>query len=347
MAKKIISVLLFIVLLIPGVMAQAAGQQKLRVGYVAEPAHGLYYVAKDKGYFKDEGLDVELYQFGSAAEGIVALNAHKLDVGTFGTTAPLVYITKGAEFTFFGGMMIGGQALVVRPERLKEFKGKSVSVYKGKRIGIVKLSTGDVVFKNALTKAGIDWKKEITTVELGSPAAIIEAVNKGLVDAGLLWPPNFSLAEKNYGLKVSHYIEQWYPKYTCCRIIAFTKQFNENKELYKKFLIALIRGYHFYKTQPDETTNIYASNLKIDKDIVRKETYINKVAESNPDPLKKKILEFWDGIVAANYVPKNISIDIASHINTAVYKQALDEVMKRYPNDKIYKQMLVTFKKNN
>jgi len=325
----------------------AADLPKLRVGYVAEPAHGLYYVAKDKGYFKEEGVDVDLFQFGSAVEGINALNAGKLDVGTFGTTAPLVFITKGADFTFFGGMMIGGQAIVVRPERLQEFKGKKVSVYKGKKIGLVKLSTGDVIFKGALTKAGIDWRKDVIFVELGSPAAITEAVNKGLVDAGLLWPPNFSLAEKNYGIKVAHYIEEFYPKYTCCRIIAHTKQFNENREAYKRFLVALIRAYNFYKTNPEETTKIYASNLKIDIDIVRKETYINKVAESNPDPLRKKILEFWNNILQANYVSKDLKIDIDSHINTEVYRQALDEVVKRYPKDKIYREMVVTYKKNN
>jgi NitT/TauT family transport system substrate-binding protein len=336
-----------LVLLLSVSIAGAKELPKLRVGYVAEPAHGLYYVAKDKGYFKEEGVNVELFQFGSAVEGINALNADKLDVGTFGTTAPLVFITKGAEFTFFGGMMIGGQALVVKPERLAEFKGKNVSVYKGKKIGLVKLSTGDVIFKGALTKAGIDWRKDITFVELGSPGAITEAVNKGLVDAGLLWPPNFSLAEKNYGLKVAHYIEEFYPKYTCCRIVAHTKQFNQDKDTYKRFLIALIRAYHFYKTNQEETVKIYASNLKIDEDIVRKETYIDKVAESNPDPLRKKILEFWANIIAANYVPKDITVDIDSHINTEVYHQALNEVVKRYPKDKIYREMVKTFKQNN
>ena len=231
--KKIITAALL--LIFSAGIAGAKDLPKLKVGHVAEPAHGLYYVAKDKGYFKEEGVDVELYQFGSAAEGINALNAGKLDVGTFGTTAPLVFITKGADFTFIGGMMIGGQALVVKPERLAEFKGKPVSVYKSKKVGLVKLSTGDVIFKGALVKAGIDWRKDITFVELGSPAAIVEAVNKGLVDAGLLWPPNFSLAEKKYGLKVSHYIEEFYPKYTCCRIIAHTQQFNKDKDTYKRF----------------------------------------------------------------------------------------------------------------
>lgn len=328
-------------------MVNAADLPKLRVGYVAEPAHGLYYVAKDKGYFKDEGIDVDLFQFGSAAEGVNALNANKLDVGTFGTTAPLVFITKGAEFTFFGGMMIGGQALIVKPERQSEFKGKDPSIYKGKKIGLVKLSTGDVIFKGALLKAGINWRTDITFVELGSPGAITEAVNKGLVDAGLLWPPNFSLAEINYGLKVSHYIEEFYPKYTCCRIIAHTSHFNQNKDTYKKFLIALIKAYNFYVTKPEETVKIYASNLKINEDIVRNETYVNKVAESNPDPLRKKILEFWNNILEANYVPKDLKVDIDSHINVDVYRQALGEVIKRYPQDKIYQSMLNTFNENN
>lgn len=328
-------------------MVNAADLPKLRVGYVAEPAHGLYYVAKDKGYFKEEGVNVDLFQFGSAAEGVNALNANKLDVGTFGTTAPLVFITKGADLTFFGGMMIGGQALITKPERLNEFKGKEPSVYKGKKIGIVKLSTGDVIFKGALLKAGVNWKNDVTFVELGSPGAITEAVNKGLVDAGLLWPPNFSIAEKNYGLTVSHYIEEFYPKYTCCRIIAHTSHFNQNKDTYKKFLIALIRAYKFYSEKPEETVKIYASNLKIDENIVRNETYVNKVAESNPDPLRKKILEFWNNILDADYVPRDLKVDIDSHINIDVYKQALDEVIKRYPQDKIYQSMLVTFNENN
>lgn len=342
--KMLTSSLLF--LLTAGI-AGAKDLPKLRVGHVAEPAHGLYYVAKDKGYFTEEGVDVELFQFGSAAEGITALNANKLDVGTFGTTAPLVFITKGADFTFFGGMMIGGQAIVVKPENLSKYKGKSPSVYKGKKIGLVKLSTGDVIFKGALRKAGINWRKDITFVELGSAGAVTEAVNKGLVDAGLLWPPHFSLAEKNYGLKVAHYIEQFYPKYSCCRIIAHTKTFKENRDAYKRFLIALIRAYRFYKTDADATTKIYSSNLKIDEDIVRNETYVNKVAESNPDPLRKKILEFWNNIIAADYLPKDTNIDINSHIDTSVYKEALDEVLKRYPNDKIYLGLLKSYKEND
>lgn len=341
--KRIIVALLLLVAMAQA--AIAANLPKLRVGYVPEPAHGLYFVAKEKGYFRDAGVDVDLFQFGSAVEGIAALKAEKLDVGTFGTTAPLLFITKGSEFTFIGGMMIGGQAIIARPERLGELSGKDLKVYKGKTIGLVKLSTGDVVFKGALKRAGIDYKKDVKFAEFGSAAAVVEAVKKGAVDAGLVWPPHFSLAEKNSGLKVAHYIEDFYPDYTCCRIVAHTGQVNANPEVYRRFLTALIRAYRFYKTNPEETVKIYTKALKIDENIIRNETYVKRVAESNPDPLRKGILDFWKHIRDAGYVTQDYPID--KHINTTIYKQALDSVIKKEPKDKIYQQMLAFYKRNN
>ena len=106
--KSIVAVFLLLSLL--ATASLAADLPKLRVGYIPEPAHGLYFVARDKGYFKEEGVDVELFQFGSAAEGKAALKAEKLDVGTFGTTAPLLVISKGSEFAFIGGIMIGKES---------------------------------------------------------------------------------------------------------------------------------------------------------------------------------------------------------------------------------------------
>jgi NitT/TauT family transport system substrate-binding protein len=341
--KRIIAVTLLLSFLASNVMAAAL--PKLRVGYIPEPAHGLYFVAKEKGFFKEEGVDVELFQFGSASEGMAALKAEKLDVGTFGTTAPLLFISKGSDFTFIGGMMIGGQAIITRPDKLAELSGKDLKVYKGKKIGLVKLSTGDVVFKGALKKAGIDWKKDISFVEFGSAAAVVEAVKKGSVDAGLVWPPHFSLAEKNHGLKVAHYIEDFYPKYTCCRIVAPTSKLNADKDTYRRFLAGLIRAYRFYRTNQEETVQIYTKSLKIDEDIVRNETYVKKVSESNPDPLRKGILDFWQHVRDAGYIPQDYPID--KHINTDLYKQALDSVIKKNPKDKIYQEMLTFYKKNN
>ena len=336
-----------------GALALAAGMSvaaaadkpldKFRIGYIAEPAHGLHFVAKEKGFFKEEGIDAELFQFSNTAEGLTALKAGKLDVGTFGTAGPLLFISKGADFTIFGGMMIGGQAIITRPENADKFK--KLENFKGKKIGMGKLTTGDVIFRGALLQAGIDWRKDLTIVELQGQGAVVEAVKKGAVDAGIVFSPHFSLAVKNSGLKVSNYIADFHPDYTCCRLDANTKDFNARKDAYKRFLIAEIRAYKFYRENPEDTVKIFTKALKIDEDIIREDTYTNKTFQSNPDPLKDGTLDFWKQMRAIGYVTKDYPIE--KHIDTEVYRQALDEVLKRYPNDKTYLDLAAFYKKHN
>jgi len=314
-----------------------------RIGYIAEPAHGLHFLAKEKGYFKEEGIEAELYQFNTTAEGLTALKAGKLDVGTFGTAAPLLFISKGAEFTIFGGMMIGGQAVITKPENVEKFK--NLENFRGKKIGSAKLTTGDVIFRGALQKAGLDWRKDVTIVELPGVGAVVEAVKKGEVDAGIVFSPHFSLAEKNAGLKVAAYIADFAPNYTCCRLDANTKDFEARKDAYKHFLRAEIKAYKFYKENPDETVQIFTKALKIDEDIIRADTYTNKTFASNPDPLKKGTLEFWKNMRDVGYVTEDYPVE--KHINTEVYRKALDEILAENPNDKTYQELDAFFKKND
>ena len=324
--------------------AIASGADKVRVGYLAEPAHGLHFIAKEKGFFAEEGIDASMFQFATTAEGCSAVKAKKLDVGTFGTAAPLLFIAQGTDFTIFGGMMIGGQAIIVKPENADKFK--DLSNFKGKKVGLGKLSTGDVIFRGALKKAGIDPYKDLQIVEFGGQSAVVEAVRKGAVDAGIVFSPHFSLAKQKYGLVVSNYIADFQPGYTCCRLIANTPDVKQKRDVYRRYLIAEIRAYKFYRENPEETVKIFAKALKLDEDLIKADTYTNKTFESNPDPLKKGTLDFWNTMKEIDYLPKTDE-DINKHIDTTIYREALDEVLKRYPDDPIFKEMDAFFKANN
>jgi len=323
--------------------ARAATPGQFRVGFIAEPAHGLHFLAREKGYFQEQGLDVELFQFKSAGEGVIALKAGQLDIGTFGSAAPLLYISQGVDFTIFGGMMIGGQAIITRPERLSELK--TLENYRGKKVALVKLSTGDVVFRLALKKVGIDPAKDFTRIEFPSPGTVVEAVLKGEADAGIVFSPHFSLAEKR-GLAVAHFIADFHPDYTCCRLTANSSDLNARPDEYGRFLAALIKAYRFYRTNPDETVRIFADALKIDEDVIRKDTYTRKVFDSNPDPLRKGTLEFWQAMVESDYVADK-SYPVDRHINTQIYKAALDRVVATEPNDRIFAEMVSFYHANN
>ena len=68
-----------------GLVFPAQAQDRLKVGHLPVRGHAKFFVAK-------EGLDVELLEFINSADGINAVRAGKLDIGAYGTTAPLVHI---------------------------------------------------------------------------------------------------------------------------------------------------------------------------------------------------------------------------------------------------------------
>mgnify|MGYP000869558008 CR=1 FL=1 len=312
--------------------------KKFNVGYLATPGHVLYFVAMEKGYFKEEGLDVELFLFTNSGEGLNAINSGKIDVGSFGTAAPLTFISRGVDFTIFGGQQTEGHGIIAYPEKAKELK--ELENFKGKTIATVRLATGDVVFRAALKDAGIDWEKDLTINELDSPAAVFEAVKKGSVDAGIVWTPYIKLAERQ-GLEVIKYSGDLVEMHTCCRQVALTSKIKEKPEDFEKFLAALIKAYKFYLENQDETVDIISKYAKIDKDIIKEETYGGHMS-SIPDPDKGGVVKFWELINKSGYISSDLNIE--DFIDTSVYKNALDSVLKQYPNDPVYKKLKEDFK---
>lgn len=332
--KKIASIVLTIALLAMGAAAaQAAPLKKLKVGYLPTSGHLLYFVAKEKGFFQQEGLDVELFRFTNSGEGLTAIKSGKLDAGSFGTSAPLAFIAKGADFTIFGGQMGEGHALIAKPEKAERFK--NLKNYKGATIAAVRLATGDVVFRAALHEAGLDWKKDLTIKEFDSPAAVQEAVKKGAVDAGLTWIPYYTMAEKQ-GLVVVKYSGDVIKSHTCCRQVAVTSTLKARQADFENFMVALLKAYRFYQTNRNETVDVVAKYVQIDKADLLKDIYGGHLLVS-PDPHKKSVVQFWDFMKQADYITSNEKID--NRVNTKIYANALVALEKREPKEKLWKKL--------
>ncbi|HEX3032761.1 MAG TPA: ABC transporter substrate-binding protein [Bacillota bacterium] len=320
--------------------AQSTGElKKFKVGYLPTPGHVLYFVAQEKGFFKEQGLDVELFRFTNSGEGLNAIKSGKLDAGSFGTSAPLAFIAKGADFTIIGGQQSEGAGIIAQPEKAAQFQ--ELSNFKGKKVATVRLGTGDVVFRGALVEAGIDWKKDLTIQELDSPAAVVEAVKKGAVDAGVVWAPYMKIGEKK-GLKIVKYSKDLMAGHTCCRQVALTSRVKEDPETYAKFLKALIKAYDYYQVNKTETVDIIAKYVNIDKDVIEAETYGGHIS-SDPQPDKAGVIKFWTMMNKAGYI--NSNINIADHINTDIYDSALQELLKQDPQNQNYLKLKAEFVK--
>ena len=108
-------------------------------------------------------------------------------------------------------------------------------------------------------------------------------------------------------------------------------------DAYKAYLKALIQAYKFYQENQDKTVEDIVKYVSVDADLIRQETYGEHIS-SYPDPDKKTIVEWKDHMVDLGYFE---DFDIAAHVNTDLYKSALDAVIQEHPDDAAFYEEMV------
>ncbi len=318
---------------------QAGELTKLKAGIIPVPEHTKLIIARDKGLFAKEGLEVELIEFDNSADGMTALRAGKTDAGSVGVTAPLVHISKGAEnIRIIGGLGGEGSAVVVRvdqAEKIGDLKG-----LKGLKVGTVRLSSSDAIVRAELAKAGIDWKTDLKFFELKSPAAVVEAVKAGQIDAGVVWAP-FDIKAEEAGLKVLVRTGKLSPAHPCCRIAVLAEDLAKRPEVWTAYLKALLRAERYIDENRQDTVDTVTKALKLDPKIVESVIYSGNT-EFSSDPNVKGIVLFWDAMKASAFIESKA--DIRAYIDVAPFKAALDSLIAAEPNDAYWKTRAEQFK---
>jgi NitT/TauT family transport system substrate-binding protein len=324
-------------------MPAAEALEHLRVGHLPVTGHAKVFVAKEQGFFAQEGIDAELILFINSADGINAIRAGKLDVGSFGTTAPLVHIANGADLRIIGGMM--GEDASIITTAANAHKVRTLADLRGKKVATVRLASGDAVFRGALYKAGINWKTDLQIFELKSPPAVVEAVKSGQVDAGVIWGP-FDLTVEKEGLKNVIRSRTLSPGHPCCRIAVMAPTLNEKRAVFVKYLRAVLRAEKFALNPKNKvaTVDAIAKYVKIDKAIIEK-AYYHGYLDQSSDPNVKGVKTFWVAMQKSEFVKSRQ--DIVSYIDTTLYKAALDSLAKENPKDPYWKNLQKVFIKRN
>lgn len=322
------------------VPASSADVKSLKIGYLPTTGHALVFIAKEQGFFEQQGLNVELFQFQNSAEGTNAIIAKKIDTGGFGPS-PLVYVAKGSPETIIGGLMGEGAGVITTADKADQFR--DIKDFKSRTIATVRLSSGDIHFRGALQDAGLDLKKDVTIQELASPSAVMDAVKAGKVDAGVVWTPYMEMAQ-NQGLTVVLFTSDIFPKHPCCRIAVLTEQLTTNRDSYVRMERALIEAYKYQTTNPDDSVDAIAKYVQIDKSII-KTAMSDGRSYISPDPNTKGIVKTYEMLKQIGYI--ETTVDINEHIDSTVYKQALDDLTKANPGDPFYQNLQAEYQTLN
>lgn len=166
-----------------GVLLSGCGKNepdanKVRVGYIGLTCEAPIFTAVEKGYFKEEGLEVSLVKCDwKNYKDVLALGGY--DVTHHLVMYFLKPIEQGLDVKFTGGIHRG----CLRVQASTKGNIRTVQDLRGKRIGVPGMGTPPFIFANRVLGAnGIDPGKEITWVVF--PAGELGlALDKGEVDA--------------------------------------------------------------------------------------------------------------------------------------------------------------------
>ena len=325
-----------------GALAETKALQEFSAGYLPSTGHLLLFVAKEEGFFEEEGLNVSLVKFDTGTSMISAMEAGKLDAGAVGITGVLSYVQQGVEVSTIGGFMTEGHALVVKKEVVEgvDPKDYSLELLRGKRIASALNTTGDIIWREAFEQAGLEVGKDVELVSVESGTAAYTALNNANIDGASVYSP-FRAMAVNEGYVILKYTGEvdGLSDHPCCRNVASNSAIETNPDLYKSYLKALIKAYKFYKQNEDKTVEDIVKYLNTDAEIIRQETY-GVHTSTNPDPDKKSIIEFYKLMVKLGLLKE---YDVETGINTEIYKAALDEIVAENPDDKFYADMIAHY----
>ena len=309
------------------------------LGHLNSTAHLLGFVAKEEGFFEEEGLDVTLTLFSSAAELSSGLENNKLDVAFIGSVPTLTFQSQGHDLTIFGGEMTNGHGYVIKPEFVEGKTDWDVSILKGRNVASVKNSVQDAELQILLKDKGIEIGEgadKVNIVYFDSQKDAYNALQNDSIDAASAYSPYTSLAESQ-GYKVVYRCseEKLLENQPCCRQVAATESLAKYPNSYTAFERALIKAYKFTQENKEQTVKDVKKYIDIEESLINTEIY-GGYGSSLPDPDKQGTVALKKSIVELGYTE---DYDIDELYNTDIYKNALESLIKENPGDKIYAEL--------
>jgi len=293
--------------------------QKTVVAWTAVSAlNSPYWVMKEAGFLKQEGLDVEMVYIPSSATVAQAMLAGEVAVSAANSQVVVDSGLQGGDLVSFGAMVnVVAFYVMAVPEikRIEDLRGKPVGVT---RFG----ASTDFGLRMLLSKYGLNAGRDVPVLQIGGMPEIAGALSKRAIFAAPMSYPMAYVAEQA-GVKMLANLAKEDIPFMHVGITSTRKYLKENRSRAKALLRAYGRAVHFMHTKKDETKSIIAryakvtdpgmleGSLKYAHDFVEKvplvkpkafQVTLDQVAVKNPKAKQAKPEDFFDNSLVQELV---------------------------------------------
>lgn len=227
------------------------------------------FLAKDKGYFKDAGLDVQLKQFSGPADGVPPLITGQID-GALTTADTPVLLEKDAGGNPMSDVWItdtsDGADGVVAASNIADVKG-----LKGQTVAATKGQVNEFLLLKALQASGMtEADVHVTNMDADAAGAAMVAHK---VPAAVTWEPWLSKAQTGGGAHVIFSSHQA-PNAILDVFTVSQKTLTDRPNDVRAFVAACAKGADYAHAHPDEAAQTaakyFGSSVKDAKDMLTK-----------------------------------------------------------------------------
>jgi NitT/TauT family transport system substrate-binding protein len=223
---------------------------KVHAGLVGSVSDAAFFIAREKGYFVEQLIDLDIQRFQSAADMTPLLGTDQLQVGGGAPSAglfnamardiPLKIVADKGNVDPGHGY----EAMVVRKDLWDKGSIRTPADLRGKKIALASRNITPEVTLDTFLKTGGLTVKDVTVVPMAFPD-MVNALANGSIDVGVPVEPFATLAvSKGVGV-IWHRTDEIVPGHENA-VVLFSPSFAANRDAARRFMVAYLKGARDY-----------------------------------------------------------------------------------------------------
>lgn len=260
---KIRTLLALLSVIVPAVLgscdsskSKAVGSpEKLTIGTYLGDLSALFWIAKDRGYFSEQGINVELKTHESGLESYMDLLAGKVDLATI---TEFVFARNVSKRPDVRVLAVVGQTSNLKLVARKDHGIAQMSDLRKKRIGLVRDSVAEY-YLHLLLMFHQMALPDCEIVDL-PPSEEVKAIAKGEIDAAVVWEPFARQMQKELGTNGVSWSAQGGQDFYWL-LIGTDDTLRKRSSAIRAVLAALASADDFIKAQREEARKIVAAQV--------------------------------------------------------------------------------------
>ncbi len=235
--------------------------EKIKIGWVYAMANAPVLVAKEKGYFKAQGIEVEIMEFKSGPLVHQALSAGELDMAYIGSPPVYHWFSRGLDSRILAKVNYGQAAVISRKDsgvnQLTDLKNKKMA-------GVRKGSGMDVLLRGYVLGEAAKLKPDDDLEIISMPTGNMDsAVDQKVVNAAFIWEPFTSKSLARGNTQVIFDMNKAVPKYPWYIVMAMPDTLKKKRTEVIKVLRAHKQAVDYLNSKPNAGNGIIAKAFNL------------------------------------------------------------------------------------